>query len=115
MNNFNALAFIRNISSAATDSDLVLQYRAAGSMEILGELYSRYMDLVYGVCLKYLRNPEDAKDSVLLIFEELTLKLRKYEVDHFKGWLYQLAKNHCLMRLRSQKKNQLISMQTLCI
>lgn len=72
-------------------------------MEGLGILYSRYMDLVYGVCLKYLREPEDAKDAVLAIFEELTVKLRKYEVSYFKGWLYQLSKNYCLMRLRSKK------------
>ena len=72
-------------------------------MEVLGELYQRYMDLVYGVCLKYMREPEDAKDCVLSIFEELVSKLKKHEVEHFKAWLYQLAKNHCLMKLRKLK------------
>ncbi len=62
------------------------------------------MDLVYGVCLKYLKDEEDAKDAVLNIFEELILKVKKYEIQHFKSWLYQLAKNHCLMKLRSAKK-----------
>ena len=62
------------------------------------------MDLVYGVCLKYLKHPENAQDSVISIFEELVSKLQKHEVDNFKGWLYTLAKNHCLMRLRSEKK-----------
>ena len=61
------------------------------------------MDMVYGVCLKYFKEPEDAKDCVLNIFEELVSKLKKHEVDNFKGWLYQLTKNHCLMRLRSKK------------
>jgi RNA polymerase sigma-70 factor (ECF subfamily) len=61
------------------------------------------MDLVYGVCLKYLKEPEDAKDCVLNIFEELVTKLRKHEVENFKSWLHQLAKNHCLMKLRKQK------------
>lgn len=73
-------------------------------MESLGELYQRYMDLVYGVCLKYLKDPEDAKDSTLNIFEELITKLQKHEVENFKSWLYQVAKNHCLMLLRSEKK-----------
>ncbi|MDQ6843097.1 MAG: sigma-70 family RNA polymerase sigma factor [Bacteroidota bacterium] len=73
-------------------------------MDTLGELYNRYMDLVYGVCLKYLKEPEEAKDCVINIFEELVIKLKKYEVDNFKGWLYQLAKNHCLMKIRSNKK-----------
>jgi RNA polymerase sigma-70 factor (ECF subfamily) len=61
------------------------------------------MDLVYGVCLKYLKDTEKAKDSVMAIFEELVIKLKKHEVDNFKSWLYQLAKNHCLMLLRSPK------------
>jgi RNA polymerase sigma-70 factor (ECF subfamily) len=62
------------------------------------------MDLLYGVCLKYLGEPETAKDAVMAIFEELAQKLPKYEVDNFKGWLYTLAKNHCLMQLRSAKR-----------
>ncbi len=73
-------------------------------MDTLGELYNRYLELVYGVCLKYLKEPEDAKDCVINIFEELVTKLKKHEVDNFKGWLYQVSKNHCLMKLRSDKK-----------
>ncbi len=38
------------------------------------------------------------------IFEELAQKLLKHEVDNFKSWVYTLAKNHCLMQLRSAKK-----------
>ncbi len=72
-------------------------------MTVLGELYQRYMDLVYGVCLKYYKEPEVAKDSVMMIFEELVSKLKKHDVDNFRGWLHQLAKNHCLMQLRTPK------------
>lgn len=72
-------------------------------MAILGELYQRYMELVYGVCLKYYKDPETAKDSVMQIFEELVPKLRKHEVENFKPWLHQVAKNHCLMQLRTPK------------
>lgn len=97
------MAFLKKISSASSDSELMQQYKASGSLDVLGELYQRYMELVYGVCLKYLKEPEDAKDCVLNIFEELVSKLKKHDVDNFKGWLYQLTKNHCLMRLRKQK------------
>ncbi len=72
-------------------------------MTVLGELYQRYMELVYGVCLKYFKEPERAKDSVMLIFEELVSKLKKHEVENFRAWLHQLAKNHCLMQLRTPK------------
>jgi len=98
------LPFLKNISSSDDpDKELIEQYKVSGNLTTLGELYQRYMDLVYGVCLKYLREPEDAKDCVLNIFEELVGKLKKHNVDNFKGWLYQLTKNHCLMKLRKQK------------
>ena len=66
-------------------------------------MYQRYMDLVYGVCLKYFRESERSKDAVMQIFEELITKLRKYEVKNFSGWLHQLTKNHCLMQMRTPK------------
>ena len=81
-------------------------------MTVLGELYQRYMELVYGVCLKYYKEPETAKDSVMLIFEELVLKLKKHEVDNFKGWLHQVAKNHCLMQLRTPKNMKTVEFKT---
>ncbi len=105
MNNFIVLTFIKKILSAESDQALVQQYKATNNIDTLGELYNRYMELVYGVCLKYMKEPEDAKDCVINIFEELITKLKKYEVDNFKGWLYQLAKNYCLMKLRSKKGN----------
>lgn len=97
------MQFLKNIPSADPDKELIDQYKLSGSLEVLGQLYQRYMELVYGVCLKYMKEPEDAKDCVLNIFEELVNKLKKHDVDNFKGWLYQLTKNHCLMRLRKQK------------
>ncbi len=81
-------------------------------MAVLGELYQRYMDLVYGVCLKYLKDPETAKDAVMQVFEELVLKLKKHEVDNFRGWLHQLAKNHCLMQLRTPRNLKTVEFKT---
>ncbi len=81
-------------------------------MAVLGELYQRYMELVYGVCLKYYKEPETAKDSVMQIFEELVSKLKKHEVDNFRGWLHQVAKNHCLMQLRTPKNMKTVEFKT---
>jgi len=98
------LSFLKNIShNSLSDKELVALYKESGDMAILGELYQRYMELVYGVCLKYYKDPETAKDSVMQIFEELVPKLRKHEVENFKPWLHQVAKNHCLMQLRTPK------------
>lgn len=106
------MAFLRNISSNGfSDAELIERYRYTNDLAVLGELYNRYMDLVYGVCLKYLKTPEDAQDSVMNIFEELIAKLQKHEVGNFKSWLYTLAKNHCLMRLRSEKRTPVVTMK----
>ncbi|MEI9910815.1 MAG: sigma-70 family RNA polymerase sigma factor [Bacteroidota bacterium] len=107
------VAFLKNIShNALTDKELVSLYKESGDMTVLGELYQRYMELVYGVCLKYFKEPETAKDSVIQIFEELVSKLRKHEVDNFKGWLHQVAKNHCLMQLRTPKNLKTVEFKT---
>ncbi|MFL5772957.1 MAG: RNA polymerase sigma factor [Flavisolibacter sp.] len=104
------MAFLRNISnSAAPDAELVALYKKTRDLNVLGELFQRYMDLTYGVCLKYLKHPENAQDSVSAIFEELVAKLHKHEVENFRPWLYTLAKNHCLMRLRSEKKQTTVN------
>jgi RNA polymerase sigma-70 factor (ECF subfamily) len=105
------LSFLKNISNpVTTDKELVIAYQQTGNLEVLGSLYQRYMDLVYGVCLKYLEDSENAKDAVMQVFEELVVKLQKHEVDNFKSWLYTLAKNYCLMQLRSRKNRKVISM-----
>ncbi|MFI5131175.1 MAG: RNA polymerase sigma factor [Chitinophagales bacterium] len=107
------MAFLKKISqNTLTDKELVAIYKQSGDMTVLGELYQRYMDLVYGVCLKYFKEPETAKDSVIQIFEELVSKLKKHEVDNFKGWLHQVAKNHCLMQLRTPKNLKTVEFKT---
>lgn len=99
------MAFITNIpSDEREDNQLVSDYQSSQDLAILAVLYQRYLDQLYGVCLKYLDNPETAKDAVMDIFEELAHKLLKHEVTYFRGWVYTLAKNHCLMKLRSSKR-----------
>lgn len=101
------MAFLKNISSdQRSDEELLQLYKSSSDARYVGMLYERYMELVYGVCLKYLKQPEDAQDSVINIYEELPHKLLKHEVDNFKAWLYTLSKNHCLMRLRAGKKTK---------
>lgn len=95
-----------------SDNELLTTYKQNGDVAVLGDLYQRYMDLVYGVCLKYYKEPETAKDAVMQIFEELVEKLKKHEVDNFKGWLHQVAKNHCLMQLRKTQKVKTVEFNT---
>ena len=94
---------IRSLASS-TDEALLDAFKQNADQQMLAQLYLRYTDLVYGVCLKYLKNAETAKDAVMNIYQELLTKLQTHEVDNFKSWLYVVAKNHCLMQLRKEKK-----------
>ncbi len=85
------------------DKELIEQFRESGDLDVLGRLYERYMHLVYGVCLKYLKDREESRDATMQIFEVLMDKIPRQAISDFKAWLYVLTKNHCLMLLRSKK------------
>jgi RNA polymerase sigma-70 factor, ECF subfamily len=86
-----------------TDDELITKYKKNGDGLLVGELYKRYSHLVYGVCLKYLKNEDESKDAVLQIFENLLADLKKHEITNFKSWLHSVSRNHCLMFLRKQQ------------
>lgn len=86
-----------------TDQELLEQFHADHNNEWLGILLQRYTLLLLGVCMKYLKNEEEAKDSVQQIFLKVIQELQKYKVEYFKSWLYMVAKNHCLMKLRDRQ------------
>ena len=89
--------------SALSDLELIALYKESGDHALVGVLYNRYMTLVYGVCVKYLKDREESRDMVMQIFEKLMVSLKEHEINHFKSWLYVTSRNHCLMLLRSKK------------
>jgi RNA polymerase sigma-70 factor (ECF subfamily) len=95
----------------SAEEQLIQAYKETQSLDVLGKLYAPQMHLVYGLCLKYLKEPADAQDAVMVIFELLIDKLLQHEVTHFKSWLYIVSKNHCLMQLRSSRRNQTSSLE----
>ncbi len=86
-----------------SDEELLEKFKLSGNLDLLGELYARYMHLVYGVGLKYFKDRDEAQDVVMNVFEKLIVELPKQKVQNFKSWLYVITKNHCLMELRSRK------------
>lgn len=102
------MAFIKTIDKQR-EADLLTFYKSTGDLKTLGILYEPYMPLVYGVCLKYLKNESLSEDAVMQIFEQLIQKLRIHSVSNFKSWLYSFARNYCLMELRSHHKVNTIS------
>ncbi|MDR1154119.1 MAG: sigma-70 family RNA polymerase sigma factor [Bacteroidales bacterium] len=89
--------------STLADEELLSLYRTTGNAEYFGELYHRYIPLVYGLCLKYLQHAENAQDAVMQLYEDLAAKLDRYDIKVFRTWLYSVAKNHCLQMLRKEK------------
>lgn len=86
------------------DHDLLKNFYDDHNNDWLGILLPRYTLLLLGVCMKYLKNEDDAKDAVQQIFLKTINELHKYKVDYFKSWIYMIAKNHCLMKLRAKGK-----------
>ncbi|MEO6220377.1 MAG: sigma-70 family RNA polymerase sigma factor [Ginsengibacter sp.] len=86
-----------------TDQELLQKFYTRHDNEWLGILLQRYTLLLLGVSMKYLKNEEEAKDSVQQIFLKVIQELQKYKVEYFKSWLYMVAKNHCLMKLRDKQ------------
>lgn len=89
--------------NALSDEELVLQYRQQGDKQAVGILFNRYSHLVFGVCMKYLKDTDDSKDAVLQIFEKLYADLSKHDVQKFSYWIHRVAQNFCLMQLRSRQ------------
>lgn len=90
-----------------SDAELLKQYYEDNDSEWLGILLQRYTLLLLGVCMKYLKQEEEAKDAVQQIFLKAIAELQKYPVTYFKSWLYMVARNYCLMLLRDNGKNNL--------
>lgn len=93
-----------------SDQELIHNFLEQDDNNFVGILYQRYGHLVLGLCIKYLRNKDEAKDTAIHIFSSLLTDLKKHKIQYFKSWLYVYSKNHCLMVLRkrqSQLKKEL--------
>jgi RNA polymerase sigma-70 factor (ECF subfamily) len=86
-------------------SDLELVRKAkAGDQDAFGELMLRNEAKVYGLCLKMLGNQEDAEDCLQESFIKAYKALPRFrEESRFSTWLYRIAYNESLMRIRKKK------------
>lgn len=84
------------------DTELLERYYADKNQQWIGILLERYTLLLLGVCMKYLKDENEAKDAVQQINLKVLTEVSKYRIDFFKSWLYMVVKNHCLMLLRDK-------------
>ncbi|MCK4512948.1 sigma-70 family RNA polymerase sigma factor [bacterium] len=86
-----------------TDTELVSRARG-GDNDAFGLLVERHEANVYGLCIKMLRNPEDAEDCLQEVFVKAYKALPSFrEEARFSTWIYRIATNACLMRIRKRK------------
>jgi RNA polymerase sigma-70 factor (ECF subfamily) len=94
--------FVKHKIENLSDAELIAKYQTNGHKKYLSPLFERYSHLLFGLCMKYFKDDATSKDAVLAIFEKLIVDLKKQEVKSFKSWIYVVAKNHCLMQIRSR-------------
>lgn len=95
-----------------SDEDLLVLYTQTNSSDYFGELYNRYIPLIYGLCLKHLQSIEKAEEAILELFKILLPKVSDYEIKDFKTWIYRVAKNHCLQIVGKEKQHILVDLDT---
>ena len=96
------MLFFKKKHRPESETDLIREYRQTGELSILGKLYEPQMEMVFAIAMKYFKDEEEAKDTVMALFEELIPKLRVHEVENFKAWLGMVTRNYCLMELRKK-------------
>lgn len=88
------------------DLELLALYRQTHDKYYVGELFKKYSKVVLGTCAFYLEDREEAKDTVIDIFNKLMEDLKKHQIENFKAWLSFVTKNHCISIIRKRKTNR---------
>ena len=86
-----------------SDEEILKHYKQTGDKEIFADLFKKHVTVVYGTCLFYLQDKDEAQDATMQLFEKLLLDVNNREIDHFKGWLSFVVRNHCISLIRKQK------------
>ena len=89
-----------------TDEELVSAFKQSGNKNLFADLFKNHVNTIYGTCLFYLQDKDEAKDAVMNIFEKLMFDLQQNDVKNFKGWLSFVVRNHCISVIR--KKNTVL-------
>ena len=94
------LFFRKAARSKLTDEEVIRNYSKRKEPQWAEEVFSRFTHLVFGVCFKYLKDEERAKDAVMQIMEKMLADPPQKEIKSFRNWLFTVTKNHCLMEIR---------------
>ncbi len=87
----------------SSDEELLKHYKQSGNKELFADLFKKHVSVVYGTCLFYLQDKDEAQDATMQLFEKLLLDIHNREIDNFKGWLSFVVRNHCISIIRKNK------------
>jgi RNA polymerase sigma factor (sigma-70 family) len=89
---------------ARTDAELV-SGSMAGDKSAFAQIYDRYADRLYDFCVGMLRDYDAASDCVQETFCVAATRLHQLrEPDKLRPWLYSVARNEALRRLRERRR-----------
>lgn len=86
-----------------SDEELLKHYKQSGDKDLFADLFKKHVSVVYGTCLFYLQDKDEAQDATMQLFEKLMLDINNREIENFKGWLSFVVRNHCISIIRKNK------------
>jgi len=74
------------------------------------QLYDKYASVLYGICLRYCKNRDEAQDVLQDGFIKIYSKMEKYRGDgSFEGWLKRIMIHTALDYLKTKKNENIFS------
>jgi len=91
-----------------SDAELLDLFCTTAESEYFAVLFGRYVPLVYGVCLKYLKNIDLAQDAVLQLYKSLLSIVSHSKIEDFRRWLYSETLKCCVHLASPQNRDKII-------
>ncbi|MEN8745605.1 MAG: sigma-70 family RNA polymerase sigma factor [Polaribacter sp.] len=87
----------------------------AGNQVAFGQLIDAYQQKIFGTCISFIPNKEDAEDVAQEVFLEVFKSISKFKSNaKLSTWIYKITTNKCLEFIRKKKtKKRFAFMQTL--
>ena len=81
-----------------------------GDRKAQEELYRKYSNILFGICLKYSRNKVEAEDNLHDSFMTIFSKIGQYKFKgSFEGWIKRITVNTVLQKYRKEQYLNVVS------
>jgi RNA polymerase sigma-70 factor (family 1) len=95
------------------DESKLIQELQLGNEKAFLELVTNYQEMVVGTCIGFVHNQEEAEDIAQEVFVQVFKKIKNFRgQSKISTWLYRIAVNRSLNKLRSSKSQLLIALDS---